>query len=69
MKDGILIIGFVNIIFSIVAALPTRYLGRKTILLTGHLLITIFHSLIGVFMVLEKYEALYACILCVIAAF
>jgi MFS transporter, SP family, major inositol transporter len=69
VKDGILIIGFTNVIFAILAALPSRYLGRRTLLWSGHFGMAVFHTLIGVFMVIESYSALYICILLVIGAF
>jgi hypothetical protein len=53
LKDGVLLLALVNFIASLLAALPSKYIGRKPILATGHALMALCHLLIGVFMVTE----------------
>lgn len=46
---GTIIIGLVNFIGSATAVVPVSYLGRKTILLLGHLIMSISLILVGTF--------------------
>ncbi|CDW82078.1 sugar transporter family protein [Stylonychia lemnae] len=52
-KLGSVLIGVVNFIGTVVAVIPLRYFGRKTLVLVGHLLMGTFMVLVGVFAYLE----------------
>ena len=46
-RDGILIVGLISFLGSVLGAIPGRFLGRILILSSSHLLIAITHLIIG----------------------
>ena len=63
VKDGVLLIAICNFVAASLAAIPSAYFGRKTLLLAGHVGMMVTHLLIGVFMRTEQYTALFAFVL------
>lgn len=58
-----------NIIFALIGAVIGKFVGRKKIFVTGNLFMGCMHILIGVFLVIEKYEAMFVCMVLYIAGF
>lgn len=50
VSAGVMIINMSNFLGSIIGMVGSRYMGRKTILITGHLVIFLCHLLVGVLM-------------------
>ena len=60
---GSVLIGIVNFVGTCVAVVPLKYFGRKTLVLTGHVLMGTTMVLVGLFTYLEYNNAMLAMIL------
>ena len=53
-KEGTVILNVFNVVSAMSAIFLLRYLGRKTLLLTGHLMMGVLLAIVGVFFKLDK---------------
>lgn len=53
IKDGILILTIVGFVGAMLSTLAVKYIGRKKIFIAGHVLMTLCHTLIGIFYQVE----------------
>jgi hypothetical protein len=60
---GTYLIGAVNLVAAVLAVLPISYLGRRTILLSGHLWMMLMMGLTGVGALMGWNMTLFICIL------
>lgn len=69
IKDGVLIMGVAHLCFALFATIPARYIGRKKLLVAGHVFMSASHVIIGVLYVTKQYFAMYAFIIVFISGF
>jgi len=69
VKSGVLIINTANFVGAFLAAIASRYVGRKTILSIGHANMCLCHALVGVFMYFEMFMGVFVMLLVYVITF
>jgi Sugar (and other) transporter len=58
-----------NLIFAFIGAFIGKSVRRKIVFVVGNFIMGCMHILLGVFLVIEQYEAMFACMVLYIAVF
>jgi hypothetical protein len=66
---GTYLVGCANFGGAFLAIFPVQYFGRKTLLFSGHIAMTVSLFMIVVFLVTEMYMALFVCMLVFVVAY
>lgn len=69
VKVGVLIINGANFVGSFIAAIASRYIGRKTILTIGHSVMTLCHLMVGILMYNGMYIGVFVVLLVYVIVF